>query len=93
MTNAFKHLVNHFGNERSCNERLSKADRRICLHKLPENRRTIRQAITQWNKVGRGLTKLCNLQNGPQELEGMFDYRSGTLQMNGDMSEIHRLEK
>jgi hypothetical protein len=45
------------------------------------------------NKVGRGLTKLCNLQEGPTELAGLFDYRSGTLQLSENMTEIHRLEK
>jgi hypothetical protein len=43
--------------------------------------------------VGRGLTKLCNLRDGPSELDRLFDHRSGTLKIDGDMSEVHRLEK
>jgi hypothetical protein len=37
MKNAMKYLARHFGDENSCNNRQSEADKKICLHKLPEN--------------------------------------------------------
>jgi hypothetical protein len=87
------YLVGHYPSERKCNEKLYEADRNICLKRIPETKDLIEHAIDQWNKVGTGLTRLCNLGRGPKTLEDLFDNTSGTLSLDEDLGTLHEMEK